>query len=114
MRHRLLFPSSFRHVEYFCDKLDRFVYALKRLRDTASSEAAQCGYVSFVLSCGNLLWGNLVDVIKVFKEQKKSVRAICGAGYMDSCKPLFYKVQHLVIVMHVHQGIVPPRVLCLT
>lgn len=62
------------HIEYVCDKLDKFVYAIKRLRATVSTEAALSayhGYVSSVLSYGLLLWGNSVEIGKVFKVQKK-------------------------------------------
>ncbi|CAK1595268.1 unnamed protein product [Parnassius mnemosyne] len=88
------------HVDYICDKLDRFVYAIKRLRVTVSTEAALCayhGYVSSVLSYGILLWGNSVDIKKVFRVQKKCVRAIYGAWCTDSCKPLFKKYNILTL-----------------
>lgn len=87
-----------RHIDYVCDKLDRFVFAIKRLRTTVSVEAALCayhGYVSSVLSYGLLLWGNSVDFVKAFRVQKKCVRAICGTWFMDSCKPLFKKLRIL-------------------
>lgn len=89
------------HVEYVCDKLDRFVFAIKRLRLTVSSEAALSayhGYVSSVLSYGLLLWGNSVDVNRAFNIQKKCLRAISGAHFMDSCKPLFKKFRILPLV----------------
>lgn len=47
--------------------------------------------MSSVISYGLILWGNSVDVEKVFKIQKKCVRAISGAYYLDSCRPLFQK-----------------------
>lgn len=73
-------------------KLDRFVYALNRIRQIASKTAAlqaYHGYVASVLRYGVILWGNSVDTIKAFKAQKKCIRSVCGAGYLDSCKPLF-------------------------
>lgn len=90
-----------RHINYVCDKLDRFVFAIKRLRETVSTEAALTayhGYVSSVLSYGLLLWGNSVEVVKAFRVQKKCVRAICGTWFMDSCKPLFKKLSILPLV----------------
>lgn len=80
------------HIAQVCDKIDKFVYAIKRLRLRVSIDAALSayhGYVSSVLAYGLVLWGNSVDIDKAFKVQKKCVRAICGAWSTDSCKPLF-------------------------
>lgn len=89
------------HVQYVCDKLDRFVFAIKKLRETVSTEAAlnaYHGYVSSVLSYGLLLWGNSVEIDRAFLVQKKCIRAICGAWSMDSCRPLFKKLHILPLV----------------
>ena len=81
-------------IDLVCNKLNRFVFALKRLRQTVSFDAALMayhGYVSSVLSYGLLLWGNSVDVDRAFKIKKKCIRAICNAWSGDTCKPLFIK-----------------------
>lgn len=86
------------HINAMVSKLDRFVYVLNRIKHVASKEAAVMayhGYVSSVLRYGLILWGNSVEISRAFKLQKKCVRAICGAGYLDSCKPLF---KHLNIL----------------
>lgn len=86
------------HINYVCDKLDKFVYAIKRLRSTVSVDAAVTayhGYVSSVLSYGLILWGNSVEVLMAFRVQKKCVRAISGVWFLDSCKPLFKKFKIL-------------------
>jgi hypothetical protein len=86
------------HVDQVCASLNRFVFALKRLRDTVSPEAALTayhGYVSSVLLYGLILWGNSVDVDRVFRIQKKCVRVICNAWFDDSCVPLFKKLHIL-------------------
>lgn len=83
------------HVDKVCLKLNRFVYALRRMRDVATREAtlsAYHGYVAPVLRYGLILWGNSVDVKRAFITQKKCIRALCGAGFIDSCKPLFKKL----------------------
>lgn len=80
------------HVEYICKKLDRFVFALKKIRLEISLEAALSayhGYVSSVLSYGLIIWGNSQDAIKVFRIQKKSIRTMCRLGQLESCKPYF-------------------------
>lgn len=88
------------HIDAICKKLSRFIYALKRLRQTISVEAALTayhGYVSSVLGYGLLLWGNAVDVKRVLILQKKCIRSICNAKFRDSCKPLFQKLNILPI-----------------
>jgi hypothetical protein len=91
------------HVDEFCASLNRFVFGLKRLRDTVSPEAALTvyhGYVSSVLLYGLILWGNSVDIDSVFKIQKKCVRVICNAWFDDSCVPLFKKL-HISLYLRV-------------
>jgi exonuclease III len=89
------------HVKLVCDKLDRFVYALKQLRIVAGEKTAILayhGYVSSALKYGISVWGNCTDVNKVFIIQKKCVRAVCGAGPRDSCRPLFKRLGLLTLV----------------
>lgn len=86
------------HIDQLCNKLDRYVYALKRLRQTISLEAALTayhGYVASVLNYGLIMWGNSVDADRAFKLQKKCIRSICNAGFLDTCKPLFKKLNIL-------------------
>lgn len=80
------------HIENVCQRVDKFIYVLRKLSRTASMEVslmAYHGYVSSILSYGLLLWGNSVDAKKVFIVQKKCIRAIFRAHHMDSCRPLF-------------------------
>jgi hypothetical protein len=80
------------HIDTLVSKLDRFIFALNRIRQIASKEAALTayhGYVSSILRYGLILWGNSVDAPRAFKIQKKCVRSICGAHFLDSCRPLF-------------------------
>ena len=68
------------------------MFALRKLRLTASKQTAlnaYHGYVSSVLRYGLVVWGNSVDVNRAFIAQKKCVRAVYGAEYLDHCKPLF-------------------------
>lgn len=82
------------HIHNVCKRVDKFVFALRRLSRISSKEVALTayhGYVSSVLSYGLLLWGNSVDASKAFIAQKKCVRAVCRTpnGNRDSCRPLF-------------------------
>lgn len=81
-----------------CLRLDRFVYALRRIRDVASENTALLayhGYVASVLRYGIVIWGNSVDKDRAFKMQKKCIRSVCGARYRETCKPLFRKCKML-------------------
>lgn len=80
------------HINMISSKLDKFIYAIRRLRQIVSKEAAISayhGYVSSVLSYGLILWGNSVDMDRAFKIQKKCLRAIYNIKPLQSCKPLF-------------------------
>lgn len=86
------------HVDKVAVKLDKFVFALRRLRLVASEQtalSAYYGYVSSVLRYGLVIWGHSVDVQRAFRAQKKCIRAICGADYLDHCKPLFKRLKVL-------------------
>ena len=85
------------HVDYVRGRLNRFIYALKRLRQVISITAAitaYYGYVQSVLRYGLLIWGNSTDVDIAFIMQKKCIRAIFGLGPFDSCRPCYkqYKI----------------------
>ncbi|KAL0861132.1 hypothetical protein ABMA27_009630 [Loxostege sticticalis] len=86
------------HVNLVCQKLSRFIFALKRIRQTISYDAALAayhGHVSSVLDYGLLLWGNSVDADKAFKMQKRCIRVINAAWFLDSCVPLYRKFKIL-------------------
>lgn len=82
------------HIAKLCTKIDRYVYVLNRLRNIATTQAALSayhGYVSSLLRYGLIIWGNSVDAILAFRAQKKCIRSLCAADYLDSCKPLFQR-----------------------
>lgn len=86
------------HIEELCKKLNKFVYALGQLRKTASQHTALLayhGYVGSVLRYGIILWGHSSDSNRIFVTQKKCIRAICMVHPLQSCKPLFKKLNIL-------------------
>lgn len=88
------------HVDYIYNKLNQFVFALKRLRRTASESVALTayhGYVSSLLRYGLLLWGNCTNINKIFLIQKKCLRAIYGLSPLISCRPIFKKEKLLTL-----------------
>lgn len=79
-------------IDYVCNKINKFVYVLSRLRKTASLRTtllAYHGHVSSVLRYGLLLWGNASEVNRCFLSQKRCIRAIVGIPPDVSCKPHF-------------------------
>lgn len=88
------------HIDKVCNKINRFVFVLRRLTKIASLNvtlSAYYGYVASNINYGLLLWGNGTDVNRVFIAQKKCVRAICGKGPFETCKPLFIKLRILTV-----------------
>lgn len=88
------------HIEIICDRINRCVYILKRLRNTVSTKAAITAYhvyVSSVLSYGLILWGESTDHKKAFIAQKKCIRALYGLGQRDSCRDIFSKLRILTL-----------------
>lgn len=82
------------HIQKLCSKLDRYVFVLNRVRRVSTLQAALSayhGYVSSLLRYGLVIWGNSVDSIRAFKAQKKCIRSLCEADFLDSCKPLFQR-----------------------
>lgn len=88
------------HTEMLITKLNRFVFALRRLSQLSSQKTAVLAFNGHVMSnlrYGLILWGNCCSMQKVFLLQKKCIRAICGARQTDSCRPLFLKLKVLTL-----------------
>jgi hypothetical protein len=95
------------HIDVLRAKLDRFVYAIYRIRNVVSEAAALSayhGYVSSLLRYGLILWGNSVDAHIIFKTQKKCIRSLCGARHLDHCRPLFKRNKILTLpAMYIYE-----------
>lgn len=88
------------HIDMVCNKINRFVFALGRIRKLASLEIAlqaYHGYIASVLRYGVIIWGNSVDIERAFRAQKKCLRAICNINIRDSCRPFFRKHKILTL-----------------
>lgn len=89
-----------KHIQSVCDRLDRFIFALRKLRQTSSLQTAVMaynGYVASTLNYGLLLWGNSVDADQAFIIQKKCIRAICCKRNTESARPLFKNLNILTL-----------------
>lgn len=89
-----------KHINKVCTKINRFVYALWRLKTQINQKAALTayhGYVASNLKFGLLIWGNSTDLNKAFISQKQCIRAICDVPPLTSCKQLFPKLNLLTL-----------------
>lgn len=87
-------------VKAVCKKINKFVFAIKKVRLVTSHKTALLvyyGYVCSALRYGIVLWGNSSDVHKVFIAQKRCIRAIFGLKPLDSCRPIFK--QHRILTL---------------
>lgn len=87
-----------KHIDTLCKKVNKFVFALRRIRKVSSFQVAlqaYYGYVASLLRYCIIIWGNSVDFDRVFRAQKSCIRALCNIRRRDSCKPLFQ--QHKIL-----------------
>lgn len=80
------------HIENVCVKINRFVFALRKITCITSMQTALMVYHAYVCSViryGIIVWGNSSDISRVFIAQKKCVRAMFNIDWCDTCKPAF-------------------------
>lgn len=88
------------HIDNICNRVNRFTYALKKVRhvtNVMTATATYHAYVGSVLRYGLLVWGNSTNIKRAFIAQKRCVRAICGVPPLTSCHPLFKQLNLLTL-----------------
>ncbi|CAD0198524.1 unnamed protein product [Chrysodeixis includens] len=88
------------HINNLCTKINRFVFALRKVKDVTSRDTSIMVYHAYICSIiryGIVVWGNSCDIMRVFIAQKKCIRALYGMKWSDSCKPIF-KSKNLLTV----------------
>lgn len=88
------------HIDYIAPKLNITVYQIRKLINLTSLETSLNFYFSHfysILTYGVILWGNSCNYIRIFRIQKRAVRALCGTGPYEHCKPLFQKLQIMTL-----------------
>lgn len=89
------------HVDALCIRLSRVLYLLRRLADGLTSRYLRQAYYAFfhsLLSYGILLWGHSASVNKILVLQKRALRIVSGAGWLDHCKPLFVQNRVFTVI----------------
>lgn len=88
------------HIENICNKINKFVFALRKVKDITSKHTAihvYHAYVCSVIRYGIIVWGNSVDISRVFIAQKKCIRAIFNLKWSESCRPVFQSNKLLTV-----------------
>lgn len=88
------------HIEHIRKKIKSYAFLIRQLTKTCSVEAAKTTYYGHVhssIAYGIIFWGARPEAIKVFRLQKRCIRNIVGAGFRDSCKPIFDSLKILTL-----------------
>jgi hypothetical protein len=88
------------HINYIMKKLVSAPYLLRRLRKIANEPTVMAAYYSYVhshLAYGIMFWGAAQQAIRVFKQQKRIIRALTGASYRATCRPIFIEKKLLTL-----------------
>lgn len=101
-----------KHIDGLCGRLGSACFALRRLSRVVSADVVRTCYFATVhslLQYGAELWGRAADRERVFRKQKRAVRAIAKTAWDTPARPLFISLQILTlpsitifqVVMHV-------------
>lgn len=88
------------HIDHLCAKLGGACFALRRLAATANTEVVKACYfasVHSIISYGTELWARAADRLRVFRMQKRAVRAIVGIKDDESTRGHFKKLNLLTL-----------------
>ncbi|KAJ2949688.1 hypothetical protein O0L34_g15619 [Tuta absoluta] len=81
-----------RHIDGVCVRLGRACFALRRLTKTATKDVVRTCYFATVhstLSYGTEIWARASDWLRVFRLQKKAIRAVAGIAGCASTRGHF-------------------------
>lgn len=103
------------HIDGLANRLAGALYAIRRIKHTATHEAAKTTYFSCfhsLLSYGVLFWGTATEAHRIFILQKRAVRILCNLKYNESCRNYFKAegiltlpaVYILAVVLYVHKN----------
>lgn len=88
------------HIEFVCKKLSQSSYSLYLLSCKVGLSTLLASYHAFVatrLRYAIIFWGNATDWLKVFRCQKRCIRAMCKLKKTDTCKPYFIELKILTM-----------------
>jgi hypothetical protein len=88
------------HTEHIMKKLASAPYLLRHLRKIASEPSVMAAYYAYVyshLSYGVIFWGVTQQAARIFKQQKRIIRALAGLSYRATCRPIFINKRLLTL-----------------
>lgn len=89
------------HIEQVCTRLSRVIFLLRRLMDCVPHASVRSAYFAFfhsIMRYGLIFYGNSSGINSVLLLQKKAVRILAKADYLDHCRPLFIKLRVLTVI----------------
>lgn len=90
-----------KHVDHISSKLSRVLFLLRNLNNFITPSYARCAYFSFfqsVFRYGLIFGGNCSRASDILILQKKAIRILSHAGFLDHCRPLFIKLEILTVI----------------
>lgn len=88
-------------INNVCKKISRTVYLFWKLKSFVNLEYLRMAYFGLFqshISYGILLWGHSTAVNDILLIQKKIIRIITGAGFLEHCKPLFISLRVCTVI----------------
>lgn len=89
------------HIDYIGSKLSRVIFLMKKLTNCIEHNYVRTAYFSFFQSIfryGLIFYGNCNRIYEILILQKKVIRIMSGASFMDHCKPLFLQLKIQTII----------------
>lgn len=88
------------HIDDIAKSLSKYVYACRSLTSLINVETALLAlhaYIQSRIRYGIIFWGNSTDSLRIFRLQKKCIRAIFKLKQTDSCKEYFQRYKILTL-----------------
>ena len=90
------------HITHICSKITKSIAILRLVRSIFPKNILKMIYMSLIytyINYCNLIWGpaDPINVIALFLLQKKAIRIINHANYLDHTEPLFQKSKILTV-----------------
>ncbi len=102
------------HVSNVCTKISRVSYLLWKLRPLISMDHLRSCYFALFqshIAYGLMIWGHASSVSDILIIQKKVIRTLCGARYLEHCRPLFIKAKILTVInLYIYQILIYTKI----
>lgn len=86
------------HINYICGKLAKNLFVLRNLSNLVNVNVLLLAYhalISSHMTYAIIIWGHSSHTYRVFKIQRRAIRAITGKGYREDVKSDFVRLKVL-------------------